>query len=187
MFFLGPISFFSSLVSGFGFITGIYSTLSWIYDIFSDITVNYAAKYSVNPLQSAVTVFYVLAGVFMLFRVTIAMINYLIDPDRINDRQFGAGKVLVRIVTSVLMLILFQPSGWIFGNFLPKLEHALLSSDGIIWNSIFPATGDWDEPETPIPVKKNNSAQPSNAATMAIDVNAASLGMTCYYLEVKDH
>lgn len=49
---------------------------------------------------------YVILGVFMLFKVTVSMLTYLVNPEKISDKQTGASKLVVRIIISLVMLIL---------------------------------------------------------------------------------
>ena len=51
---------------------------------------------------------YTIAGVFMLFRVTVGLINMIINPDQVNDKNAGAGKLLTRIVTSIVLLLVLH-------------------------------------------------------------------------------
>lgn len=43
-------------------------------------------------------------GIFMLFRLAITLINYLISPDKINDNSKGGAKVILNIVVSLFLL-----------------------------------------------------------------------------------
>lgn len=47
---------------------------------------------------------YILVGIFMLFRVTIAMLGYLVDPDKISDKSEGLSKIISRTIISICML-----------------------------------------------------------------------------------
>lgn len=49
---------------------------------------------------------YVILGIFMLFKVTISLITYLVNPDKITDKEQGASKLITRILTVLVMLIL---------------------------------------------------------------------------------
>lgn len=80
---------------------------------------------------------YTLLGVFMVFRVLISMLNYLIDPDKVNDKQAGAGKMLSRIVISIVLLLTLN--SYIF-PLLNKAQSVILDS-GIL-NKIFSVDGE---------------------------------------------
>ncbi len=65
---------------------------------------------------------YVILGIFMLFKVTISLITYLVNPDKINDKEQGAGKVVTRIVTVLVMLIALPT----FFSLLTEAQNKLL-------------------------------------------------------------
>lgn len=48
---------------------------------------------------------YVIIGIFMLFKVTISLITYLVNPDKISDKEQGASKLIVRILIVLVMLV----------------------------------------------------------------------------------
>ena len=66
-----------------------------------------------NKIQSRV---YVVIGILMIFKVTMSLLTYLANPDKVNDKQSGTGKLITRLVTSLLLLI-----------FVPTLLFPLLS------------------------------------------------------------
>lgn len=65
---------------------------------------------------------YVILGIFMLFKVTISLITYLVNPDKINDKEQGMSKVVTRIITVLVMLIMLPT----FFNFMTELQNKLL-------------------------------------------------------------
>lgn len=48
---------------------------------------------------------YVILGIFMLFKVTVSFITYLVNPDKISDKEQGLSKVIIRIILVLVMLI----------------------------------------------------------------------------------
>lgn len=106
---------------------------------------------------------YILIGIFMVFRLGISLINYLINPDAISDKQAGAGKMLTRIVTSFLLLI-GMPI--IFG-LATDLQTAILGNDGALDNLMHIVKEDYSS---------NNSNKNFNA--ILID-NVSAEGENC--------
>ena len=49
-----------------------------------------------------------LLGIYMLFKLMFSLINYLIDPDKINDKKEGAGKVVVRVIVVIVLLATYN-------------------------------------------------------------------------------
>ena len=45
-----------------------------------------------------------LLGVFMLFRLAISLINYMISPDKIKDGSNGGGKLVTNVIISLVLL-----------------------------------------------------------------------------------
>lgn len=163
----------------YNIVANLYSTVARIYDIlltlsgYGEKTYKASDNFYLSTTDFATTI-YTLAGVFMLFRVTIAMVNYLINPDQITDRNAGAGKIITRIITSLAMLIIFVPNGFIFGDdgVLKRVEEALLEKDGLIYSSI-PGVNATEGP-------KETDKKP-----LFIDnVEAEANKMDCYYIYV---
>lgn len=59
---------------------------------------------------------YVVIGIFMLFKVTITMLNYLVDPEKINDKTEGLTKIIGRVLISICMLVGFPFVFHLIGN-----------------------------------------------------------------------
>jgi len=77
--------------------------------------------------------FYVIIGIFMLFKVIMSLITYFANPDKITDKEMGAGKLVTRFIT-VLILLIIVPQ-YVF-PFLSRIQAPLLSTIGkVILNS----------------------------------------------------
>ncbi len=48
---------------------------------------------------------YVIIGIVILFKVLMSLISYLASPDKLTDKEQGAGKLVTRIVTSLVLLV----------------------------------------------------------------------------------
>ena len=49
---------------------------------------------------------YELIGIFMLFKVTVSIINYVLNPDDFVDKEKGFTNIIKRIILSLVMLVL---------------------------------------------------------------------------------
>ena len=49
---------------------------------------------------------YVLIGVFMLYKISISLITYILNPDEFVDKEKGFASILKRVVLSLVMLVL---------------------------------------------------------------------------------
>ena len=136
-------NWFEESVAGIlmSFVYGIYSFVAKVYAFMIKLATNITALENID-FSNLFNGIYVLAGVFVLFRVVISLIQMLINPDTLSDKQAGASKLVTRILLCFVFLILFYPSGILFNSdennlgIQYRLEKALLASDGII-NSLF--------------------------------------------------
>ena len=65
---------------------------------------------------------YTLIGLFMIFRISFSLINYLINPDNLMDKEKGGGKLIQRIIIT-FVLIVAVPQAF---NLLSEAQTALL-------------------------------------------------------------
>ena len=163
----------------FGFISGIFMIVAKVYDIMLQI-VRRDYIMDATYLEQFATTIYVLAGVFMLFRTVIGLIQMLINPDQINDKQAGAGKIVTRIITCVIMLMVFAPNGILFGQagLFAEVEAALLAKDGLVTKFMNLNT-------TTKSTEGRKTISSSN--DFLIENVQAENKLTCYYINVKKH
>lgn len=72
---------------------------------------------------------YVIIGILMMFKVTVSLLTYLANPDKLNDKQTGGGKMLLRIVTTLVLLIIVPTLGF---DLLNRIQKPLVSTIGRI-------------------------------------------------------
>jgi len=163
----------------YNIIAGIYSNVAKIYDILIGLVEQPDQYFMTLSLGTILDVVYVMAGVFMLFRVMVAMIQYFVNPDQISDNSSGTGKLITRVVVSVVLLILLQPTGIILGDsgLLKDIERAVLADDGIITRII--------ESDSSVVKNKYSSNQNNGKNAFIEDVYADSKVYSCYYYSVK--
>lgn len=65
---------------------------------------------------------YTLIGLFMIFRISFALINYLINPDSITDKEKGGGNLIKKIVIT-FVLIIMTPQAFVL---LKDAQNAIL-------------------------------------------------------------
>lgn len=119
---------FKSLM--YDFVIDIYSTVAKVYDLLLDLASGNFNIYSFDKLLELSSAIYVLMGIFMLFRITVSFLNMLIDPDKVNDKQAGAGSIIKRFIISIIMLLLFQPDSFVFrpnDGLLDRLQNGILN------------------------------------------------------------
>lgn len=68
----------------------------------------------------------------MLFKITISLLTYFVDPDKINDKQTGLGKLSTRVVVMLVMLIMIPSAFQLLSDaqsaFLPTLPRVILGT-----------------------------------------------------------
>ena len=131
---MGFINVLGILTEGFYSLTsGIYYFLGNLYTFIVDLATTNFINSSV--IEDFVRTIYVLAGVFMLFRVAVSFLNSLIDPDKFTDKNEGASKILTRLVIVVVLMIGLAPGSFVY-RFLDRLQSAVVGEDGLIVNIV---------------------------------------------------
>lgn len=106
-----------------GISTMIAGLIGTLYDVIfalgtsriftDDFYVNFASKVGL------------LLGIYMLFRLMLALITYLVDPDKISDKKEGAGKIVVRVIVVIVLLASYNT----LFNTLYNVQNEVLTSD----------------------------------------------------------
>ena len=60
--------------------------------------------FSGDKFQALTNRVFMFAGIFMLFKLAISVINYVLDPDKLANSQSGAQKVVIRILIVLALL-----------------------------------------------------------------------------------
>lgn len=101
----------------------IYPAIAWAYQLFEDISlVTYTDKFS--QIYNKISL---IIGIFMVFRVTFWLIEMLVNPDTITDKEKNPGKIIQKVLITVVLLAI-TPT--IFG-YAFKIQHYILVNDTI--------------------------------------------------------
>ena len=73
-------------------------------------------------------------GVFMLFKLSVTILEGIMDPARVTDKKAGAGKIISRIITSLVILALITPMN--IQNPSNKWEEQV-SNNGILFGALY--------------------------------------------------
>lgn len=92
--------------------------LNLIFDISN---INFFGDDIVSEITTRV---YILIGVIMLFKITISCIQYLVSPDKAEDKENGFGGIIKRTIISVLLLA-FVPALF---DFAKDAQNAILEA-----------------------------------------------------------
>ena len=126
------VSTFANGIRSF-FITidkGIYGLIGVVYNFIEKI----ASLELIEPtvIEGIANKIYSFIGIFMLFKVSFSIINYIINPDSITDKTKGGSKLIMNIIIT-FVLIIITPSCF---DLLRSAQKAILD-DNIIPRIIF--------------------------------------------------
>lgn len=121
----------------YGLITVFYELFLYLanLDLFGMSTLNDDPNNIIVNFSSRI---YALLGIFMLFRVSFSILQYMVNPDDFSDKGKGFGKMITNILVSLVLIItvpyIFQKAFQIQGvilkdNFLGKLILGNVNSD----------------------------------------------------------
>ena len=92
-----------------------------------------------NALNQLVSHIYVLLGIFMLFKVSFSLLQYIVDPNSFRDSSKGMGKLVTNVLVALVLLVsvpsIFSVLMWaqeqiISSNVIGKLILGTSASDG---------------------------------------------------------
>ena len=119
--------------------TAVYFLASVMFRVIVDIAQsNFFTEGQIADFASRV---YIVVGVLMLFKLVIAAVQYMINPDTFDDKEKGMGGILKKTVISV-SLIAITP---VIFNFLITMQESIISSlPSLILGSEAPKGDDYD-------------------------------------------
>ncbi len=119
--------------------TAVYFLASVMFRVIVDIAQsNFFTEGQIADFASRV---YIVVGVLMLFKLVIAAVQYMINPDTFDDKEKGMGGILKKTVISV-SLIAITP---VIFNFLITIQESIISSlPSLILGSEAPKGDDYD-------------------------------------------
>ena len=92
----------------FAWVDAVISKLiTTIYKLLSDLS--QLILYNETMVKTLGQRIGLILGIFMLFRIAISLINYLISPDKLNDSKQGGGRLIINVGISLGLLILINP------------------------------------------------------------------------------
>ena len=76
-------------------------------------------------------------GILMIFKLAMAILNIIINPDTVKDQKQGPGKMVIRIVMALFMLTLVIPIN--IPNAADKSLNAYINDHGILFGFLYKA------------------------------------------------
>ncbi len=114
-----------------GIAYGIFVGVSKFYHWISTEIVGNDSLFTNPIVLKAINVVYTVAAIFMLFRIVVSLLSYLVDPDKSQDKNAGGGKLALRIIIVVVLMLLTMPlngysaPGLLFGE-INDLQNTLI-------------------------------------------------------------
>ena len=103
----------------------VYNFISLIYDLM--ITIARTSVLTQSDIIDMAEKIYQLLTVFMIFKVTLSLITYVVNPDDFSDKTKGISKLGTNIVISLALLIL---TPYIF-NYAYELQTIILEDNSL--------------------------------------------------------
>ena len=88
----------------FGIDQVVYNAISSIYDLL--ISIARTSVFTQADILDMADRIYKLLAIFMIFKVTLSLITYVVNPDDFSDKSKGISKLSMNIVISLGLLIL---------------------------------------------------------------------------------
>ena len=84
----------------------IYGLIPTIYKLFIYLSnINLFTTSDTNPLYQLIEHVYVLLGIFMLFKVSFSLLQYLVNPNDFSDSSKGVGKLVTNVLVVLVLLV----------------------------------------------------------------------------------
>lgn len=100
----------------------VYQLISFFFHVFYQLGSTTIITSDVKAIFSRVGL---IIGIFMVFRVTFAFIQYIVNPDVMFDKQKGAANIVKKIIISIVLLGSVQ---FLF-DFAFKIQQQILDSN----------------------------------------------------------
>ena len=121
--------------SVFGFIDWAFFTLlGWVYKIFFEVSTS--ELFSKEMITEFFTRIQLIIGVFMIFKLSVSILQYIVNPDKMSDPKSPANlsNVFVRILTAMIMLTLIVPLN--IRNTTSEFETQI-NNNGILFGTLY--------------------------------------------------
>ena len=94
----------------------VYSLISLFYELLmylanldlfgmSKISISDTTLTADNPILKFSNRIYALLGIFMLFRISFSILQYMINPDDFSDKGKGFGKLITNVLVSLVLIV----------------------------------------------------------------------------------
>lgn len=132
--FIEPASVTQDLFRGlFSFLDrGVYWLLTLVYQLFFNVaSADLFANETIMNFYGRVQL---IIGVFMMFQLAMTILKGIMNPDTFTDSKSGAGNLITRIITSLVLLTVLVPVN--FGS--PRNEYEMqINNNGLLFGTLY--------------------------------------------------
>lgn len=108
----------------------IYGLIDDVYGLLLQLT--RTSVFSEESIHQFAERIYALVGIFMLFKVTVSLVNYVLNPDDFTDKEKGLGSIVKHVILALVMVVLVP---YIFNEAF-ELQSIILEENTIM-NLVF--------------------------------------------------
>ena len=119
----------------FGFIDwALFSLLGWVYKIFFEVSTS--ELFSKEMITNFFTRIQLIIGVFMIFKLSVSILQYIVNPDKMSDPKSPSNlsNVFVRILIALIMLTMIVPLN--IRNATSEFETQI-NNNGILFGTLY--------------------------------------------------
>lgn len=114
--------------------SAVFKFIGMVYDLLIEIAeTTIISEDLISEFSSRV---YALLGIFMLFKVSFSILNYIVNPDDFTDKSKGFSKIITNIMISLTLLVV---TPWIFSKAF-EIQRIVLR-DNVLGNLILGSSG----------------------------------------------
>ena len=113
--------------------TMIYKLLCWIYEIFFSVATSTIIDGTIA--RALFQRIQIILGIFMIFKLSLSILNLIINPDLLRDKNSGTGKIVMRVVVALLLLTVVVPLN--IPNAQPRTFNGYINDHGILFGMLY--------------------------------------------------
>lgn len=87
----------------------VYQLLIWICELF--FNVSESEIFSGSTIIKFFDRIFLIVGVFMLFKLAFSLLNSIVNPDMLTDKEKGFGKIITRSLIVIILIVILIPTG----------------------------------------------------------------------------
>lgn len=123
----------------YGIAAVVFGGISWIINQFYAMIIILANVDLFEQFSDIKNKIFALMGLFMVFKISLSVIQYVINPDKMTDSSTGAQKILIKVVISLALLGSYNA---IFDTAM-RIQNLMLGAEGknVLLELVFGSTG----------------------------------------------